>query len=317
MDTIVSVIITTYKRSDLLPRAINSVLSQTYKNVEVIVVDDNNPDSEYRALTEKKIKELYPDNFRLFYVKMPKNSGACAARNYGVSVCHGEYINFLDDDDELLPEKIEIQLNYFNTEMGRRCSAIGCQAEIVDGSGKFMSIAHTTDRGDVFFKQMCDTVSTLPQVLIRKDIFLKSGGFETMIASQEHWMLIRLFSVCPYFDFVPDTLVRIYHHGGPRISGSNRPYGAVALYDKSLTMLDRFTPKQAKQIKKARNKMIIDAFLAFGNRKEALHYFCIRLKKISFFDWMNILIFVRIILGNKVFNGLLNFICNVKHAITK
>ena len=103
MKDIVSVIITTYKRSELLPRAIDSVLAQSYENVEILVVDDNAPDSEYRKATENLITTRYSQEPKVRYVKMPKNSGSCPARARGVSESKGEYINFLDDDDEFLP----------------------------------------------------------------------------------------------------------------------------------------------------------------------------------------------------------------------
>lgn len=76
MKDIVSVIITTYKRSELLPRAIDSVLAQSYENVEILVVDDNDPDSEYRKATENLITTRYSQEPKVRYVKMPKNSGS-------------------------------------------------------------------------------------------------------------------------------------------------------------------------------------------------------------------------------------------------
>ena len=105
----VSVIIPTYKRPDTLDRAINSVLAQTYPYVEVIVVDDNNPDTEGRRLTEEKMAP-YSDNPRVKYIKHEKNKNGSAARNTGAKASNAKYLAFLDDDDEFFPEKIDAQV---------------------------------------------------------------------------------------------------------------------------------------------------------------------------------------------------------------
>lgn len=107
---LVSVIIPTYKRPDRLSRAVNSVLNQTYTRVEVIVVDDNNPDTEGRARTEL-IMEQFADNPRVRYIKHKQNKNGSAARNTGARASKGEYVAFLDDDDEFLPGKIGSQIN--------------------------------------------------------------------------------------------------------------------------------------------------------------------------------------------------------------
>lgn len=109
---LVSVIIPTYKRADTLPRAINSVLNQTYKRVEIIVVDDNDPSTLYRKNTENIMKQ-YENNINVHYVKHEKNKNGSAARNTGIRKSIGEYIMFLDDDDEFLPEKIDAQVEFF------------------------------------------------------------------------------------------------------------------------------------------------------------------------------------------------------------
>jgi len=110
----VSCIIPTYKRSDSLIKAINSILAQTYKNLEVIVVDDNNLDDKYSLIVQKKLSAI--KDKRLRYVKQKKHKNGAAARNAGIKVARGEYIAFLDDDDEWLPEKLEKQIKYLDSK---------------------------------------------------------------------------------------------------------------------------------------------------------------------------------------------------------
>lgn len=108
---LISVIIPTYKRASFLARAINSVLEQTYPQVEIIVVDDNNPDSEFRAETEK-IMGNYINVPSVQYVRHTQNCNGAAARNTGIECSRGMYICFLDDDDWYMPHKLEKQYQY-------------------------------------------------------------------------------------------------------------------------------------------------------------------------------------------------------------
>ena len=95
---LVSVIIPTYKRSKSLNRAIDSVLSQTYPNIEIIVVDDNGKGSKYQIETEKSL-ENYIKTDKIKYITHDVNRNGSAARNTGFKHSMGEYINFLDDGD--------------------------------------------------------------------------------------------------------------------------------------------------------------------------------------------------------------------------
>lgn len=108
---LVSVIIPTYKRCDMLPRAINTVLTQTYKNVQVIVVDDNDPETEWRHATSL-IMQAYQNDSRVRYICHHKNLNGSVARNTGIRESSGDIITFLDDDDLYKPEKIEKQVNF-------------------------------------------------------------------------------------------------------------------------------------------------------------------------------------------------------------
>lgn len=107
---LISVVIPTYGRTECLKHAINSVIYQSYKNVEIVVVDDNDSDSEEHAIVKEIITEYVKmDNFK--YISLDRNSGGSIARNTGIAQAKGEYIAFLDDDDIYLPEYLECMLN--------------------------------------------------------------------------------------------------------------------------------------------------------------------------------------------------------------
>lgn len=108
MSILVSVIIPTYKGSNKLSRAIDSVLNQTYKDIEIVIVDDNGVNTIDSNKTELVINK-YNDN-RIKYIKHKVNLNGANARNTGIENCTGEYITFLDDDDFMLPKRIEKML---------------------------------------------------------------------------------------------------------------------------------------------------------------------------------------------------------------
>ncbi len=103
---LISVIIPTYNRADILPRAINSVLEQTYKNFELIIVDDASSDN-----TSQLIKSI--NDTRIKYIRHDKNSNGSVARNTGITNAKGEYIAFLDSDDEWKKEKLYEQFMFY------------------------------------------------------------------------------------------------------------------------------------------------------------------------------------------------------------
>ncbi|OKH14938.1 glycosyl transferase family 2 [Fischerella major NIES-592] len=102
-EPLVSVVIPTYNRADLIKHTLNSAIRQSYKNLEIIIIDDGSVDN-----TEEVVKAI--DDSRIRYIRLPNNSGGSVARNTGIENARGEYIAFLDSDDLWIPEKIELQL---------------------------------------------------------------------------------------------------------------------------------------------------------------------------------------------------------------
>lgn len=99
----VSIVIPVYNRADIIERTVNNMLQQSFKDIEVIVVDDGSTDNI------NDVMQHYNDN-RVRYIKIKENKGACHARNVGVNIAKGEYIAFQDSDDLWKAEKIEHQL---------------------------------------------------------------------------------------------------------------------------------------------------------------------------------------------------------------
>lgn len=107
-EPLVSVIIPTYNRASIILRTIESVMAQTYQNLEIIIADDCSKDN-----TEEVVKAIQDKRIR--YIRNVKNQGASITRNNGVEAGKGEYVAFLDSDDVWLPNKIELQLPLLQT----------------------------------------------------------------------------------------------------------------------------------------------------------------------------------------------------------
>ena len=105
MQQLVSVIIPTFNRAHLLPRALDSLLKQSYKNWEALVIDDASTDD-----TKSVIANYIKKDNRFHFYPLKENSGACIARNVGIKNAKGTLVTFLDSDDEYLPQKIEKQV---------------------------------------------------------------------------------------------------------------------------------------------------------------------------------------------------------------
>ena len=116
-DPLVTVIIPTYKRATLLRHALESVRRQTYRNIDILVVDDASHDD-----TSSVVKAI-PDT-RIRYIRHETNKGVSAARNTGIREARGEYIAFIDDDDEWRENKLEKQMQALKTYDVVACAAI-------------------------------------------------------------------------------------------------------------------------------------------------------------------------------------------------
>ena len=211
-------VITTFGRNvNVVEKAIVSMESQTYQMHEIILVDDNQNNSPL-CIELKKMCSIHP---MVKYVKQDGNKGACAARNLGIENASGEFIGFLDDDDEWLPEKIETQINAFDscdTSLG----LVSVSGYIFDEKtgAKSNYFNYDSFKSDPSFEDMLfrDWVGSTSQPLIRSLCFNKVGMFSLdQPARQDYEMWIRISR-----DFkikcIRDRLFIHYYHDGEQIS---------------------------------------------------------------------------------------------------
>ena len=168
----VSVIIPTYNRADILPRAVNSVLSQTFTDYEIIIVDDCSLDDTQAAISRF-------DDLRVHSVKHKRNRGASAARNTGIRYARGEYVAFLDDDDEWLPKFLERQVGILESSPPN-VGLVYCWMDMVeDSSGKLAPCSRKTASGDIFEDSLALNIPGQTSVwTIRSSVVRNVGGFD-------------------------------------------------------------------------------------------------------------------------------------------
>lgn len=185
-EPLVSAIITTHNRCELLQRAIESVLRQSYKNIECIVVDDASEDNT------KGICEKY--NVRYVYIPKNESHGGNYARNLGIKAAKGEYCAFLDDDDYWLDTKIEKQ---YELAIKKKSDLVYCHKihEYVS-NGRIMKsvpINDPTPEGNLKSKIFCHYITNTSCLFASKKALFKVGLFdENLLKWQEYDLMIRM-----------------------------------------------------------------------------------------------------------------------------
>ncbi len=202
----VSVIIPTYNRSGLLCSAIISVLNQTFQDFEIIVVDDcsrdNTPDV-VRKLNNKKIK----------YIRNKTNKGEAVARNTGIMNSDSEYIAFLDDDDEWLPEKLTLQVDLLKNSSLRVGVVYTGYIEVDLTSQKILKKRHPSKKGDIYkFLLIKNYVGIPSTVMVRRVCFDRIGLFDKMIPYPTDYDLWIRISKEFHFEYIEKPLVKYHIH---------------------------------------------------------------------------------------------------------
>lgn len=214
MNKLVSVVVATCNRKDLLLATLASIRNQTWSPLEIIVVDDG---SRIRTFDQDESREL---GIRYFY---RENSGTAAARNFGVAQSEGDFIAFVDDDDLWLPNRIERQMAEINK--GWRWVACDCtyfNSETGIDYDRHSRI-HPSASGEVFVKLLQTCFIASPTVLIEKSLFVEAGGFNEDRRARygEDWCAwLRIAAKAP-LAFLPEPLARYRIHKSSMLIKSN------------------------------------------------------------------------------------------------
>jgi teichuronic acid biosynthesis glycosyltransferase TuaG len=204
-EALVSVIIPNYNYAHYLREAIDSVLAQTYSNIEIIVVDDGSTDGSREVLSS------YGDKIKTVF---QQNQGVAAARNSGVKAGSGEYVAFLDADDAWMPEKVEKQVRLFEANNALGLVHVGVIE--VDENGKTLLERLEGLEGDAANQLlMLKRESILgggSGLMVPQRVFEETGGFDLRLSTSADWDLFYQISSRYQVGFVPELLLKYRMH---------------------------------------------------------------------------------------------------------
>ena len=265
-EPLVSVVIPSYNRSQYIAETIESVLTQTYRNIEVIVIDDGSTDN-----TSEVVDRYLP---RIKYVRQ-NNSERGASRNHGLRLANGDFISFLDSDDLWLPEKLAKDIEIF--DKSPKAGIVYSDVVLIDASGKLIKLVKRHGySGRVTEQLLVDNFVSIGAHLIRTTVVRDIGGFreERKLSGSEDWeMWVRLSKVTD-FAYHPNATTKIRTHDANTmgdVSAMKRSMNeAIAVMEAS----DYLNYDQKKLI--TRSKAMVELVNAINyctarNKKQALY----------------------------------------------
>lgn len=275
----VSIIIPTYKRSsDLLKRAIDSVLSQSYSDIEVIVVDDNGKNELFifRDNNIKYLTSLAEKEKRVKFIANSENLGGSLSRNEGIKIATGELITFLDDDDIFLPNKIENQVKYMKLN-NLNCSFTDLSIYNEDDiliDRRCRNDIESFDKEYLLKYHLTKTISSTETFMVSRKLLLDIGGFDDAVSGQEFYLMWKILNYpnlrIGYFE---SDDIKAYRTKSEAIStGPNKINGEKALYEFRKKHFDILNQKEINYIKSRHRAVMAISYLRNKKYFKAMLY---------------------------------------------
>ncbi len=274
-DPKVSVIVATYRRDISLKNALESIAAQSYRNIEIILVDDND-DVEWNekvSVIADAFTEKHSDIPFICAVNHP-NLGSARARNVGIEAATGDYICFLDDDDLYLPERIKNQVTAMETsaaDYGLTDLALYTEADTLIEIRKRYYIEDTSAQKLLEYHLMHHMTGT--DTLMFKSDYLKAiGGFDPIDVGDEFYLMLKAIRHGGRFLYVPVSDVKAYVHTGEvgLSSGQSKINGENLLYEYKKKYFAELDKKTVKYIKMRHHLVLALAYLKINKYANAL-----------------------------------------------
>lgn len=211
MEYLVTVVIPTYGRSNTIVRAIESVLNQSINHdLEIIVVDDNGKGSSNQLKTQGVIHG-YRKLANFTYLVNENNSGGSFTRNQGLNNAKGEFVTFLDDDDEIDPTKLEKQVNKLQ-ELGEDYSACYCMYKRISPDGK-VHVSTEKVEGDMYYYALCRSIDlgSGSNFLVRTKDAKRIGGYDVSFKRYQDLEFFARILKGKKLAFVDEALMTVHH----------------------------------------------------------------------------------------------------------
>ena len=288
-------------------RAVNSVLNQTYQNIELIVVDDSLPSFAQRAEVEQSVRSISDD---ILYLKHDVCQGACAARNTGLRHAKGYYVGFLDDDDEWMPTKIEAQLKGFGDD---QIALVYGKVIEVDETNSSRIINDQGESGYVFESLLkSQYIGSTSNPLIKRACIEAVGAFDVLMeARQDYDLYLRLALRYP-LQFIDVPVLRYHVHSGKRISTNDKK--RIQGYERLLAKYEAYINRDNDTWYMQHRGLIPYYLRQYGRRKAlALLISCVR--KCPGYFLSNSKLLCRIILGDDLYTAVRSGLADLFHKL--
>lgn len=257
MNELVSVIVPVYNRAHLVTETIQSILSQTYEFVEIILINDGSTDGSLPLLRDYEAR--FPD--KILIIDQP-NQGQIVARNNGIKMAKGRYIAFLDSDDVWVKNKLERQLPLFESGVGLVFSG----TEVIDEAGNTIRVEYADNdlSGNIFPQLLVQNRMTGGTVVVTAEALTNVGVFCTDFKAAENWDL--WLRICKIYSsrVVPDPLIKY------RIHSSNMSGDGQLMLSAKLQIIEKHCDLQSKNTVVARYSRL--AYADYHYRKGLIFF---------------------------------------------
>lgn len=280
MQPLVSIIVATYRRDEVLWNALQSLTNQSYSNIEVVLVDDNDvPEwNEKIEIIAEKFRTEHPSIMFQYIINHP-NQGSAKTRNIGIMAAKGEYITFLDDDDVYFAEKVEKQVSFMEEKkLDYSITDLYLYNEnekLIDK--RIRNYINETSEQKLFEYHMRYHITGTDTMMFRKEYIVKIGCFPPINVGDEFYLMQRSIEHGGKFGYLPGCDLKAYVHTGEGglSSGQGKIDGENLLYEHKKKYFDKLSAKTVKYIKARHYAVLAYAYLRMHSWGKFLEKLCL------------------------------------------
>ncbi|MGA9698056.1 MAG: glycosyltransferase [Acinetobacter sp.] len=209
MRPLVSVIIPCYNHEAYIQDSIQSIIDQTYANIELIVIDDGSKDQSVARI--KEILEQCQTRFVRVYFNTRANKGLCSTLNEALTHCQGKYVSIIASDDMMLPQKTQIQVDYL--ELNPNITGVFGGIELIDKNNQITE-QRVSEKTEYSFNDIILNHHDLPTLtqMFHLDVIQEVGGYDENIKVEDWYMLLKLTKNQKKLIYIPTVLCQYRIH---------------------------------------------------------------------------------------------------------
>lgn len=301
---VISIVIPTFNRFQMLERALKSVLAQNFKSFNIILIDDASTDKTYEQLYSKFRLEL--ENGLIKYIRNEKNIGRSACRNIGINLSNGQFIAFLDDDDEWLSDHLFNLYNFL--EIQRDIGIVFSNWYTVDERTQEIKLGLKSIKsgaGKDYLNLMISALIGYPSTsIVRTNLIKQIGGFNEELKLREDWELFTKCAIKSKIGFTDKPTVRIYVHPGSYSKNKVQWVNSTELaWFNILNFANQYSIKIDKKFISERSLRLSRGFISIGEFNKAKKYLlnAILYKPISIFSIIGMENIFKLAIGKKFY----------------